>query len=810
MTDLTASALLEAFMTTPYLAESGQCDNILSDYAQDGPSDEDGPELMDLHRNSLSQHMSSKNIERTQEETVDEEGEDWSAYDDDTRTIDKEVSMLLPSTLSKKEEIKKVTPESAKGGERWWRSKKTETLNEMSTGITKKRLPCNVNIFYDGIDTLPNQLYLAKPTPRNSESQGEFEEEGEEINEDGTPACSVTNALRVASSPCSTDKTVDDDVRMNSPECNYKSNKMLSISRRVLALSWDEDDEQLSEVQLCIFLVDGGSLTVKARTEDRAHSVLSAAALRLGLAAEHVSALALYAVALDGNPEHRFVPGTPVAALRWLTTKKKSHKLVLAARLLTPQLLKVAARGFKREAPPNELALAKLLYAQAVARVMASNDSRVLPPLFPPLDTKNNNNLGEEKMFSQDDNEDTEWLRVDNYLRPRHDCPDRSEGLASALRLGALRLWARAVDACTLEPGLSIISAAVRLVRENGAIPFIPKLDSPEKDWHWETQLLEELDYLLKILNSQRIAKENRNISSNQATNINGEGITIEVFDSNNTLPESSGGTERYENSEIRTIFQVEPATPIISPRQSMTDEFSFLLPAACYLRLVSINYENFGSVRFACCARRRASSEKMMETDPSSPVSAKELFSPNTEKDIPNDTTGYTANRTLSISANGIAISSSSSITPLLNVPFTKLRRWICDAQTNTVRLEAEEPFDPFDEAETSTSPGQANRLLNGLTSSSKTTHLKANERFANRTRRKLRKSIRAAASLPPPRTPRSQRMRDESTKKETAMESADITSVAHGGGFGAWARSLFSSNSPATKEESIGQKNS
>ena len=107
-----------------------------------------------------------------------------------------------------------------------------------------------------------------------------------------------------------------------------------------------------------VAFLDGSSIKVTARNDDTARSIQSAAALAIGVGAEYVSALGLYAYDGDGRCAARHEPDATARSLR-------SQSVVLAVRLITTAQLAAAARGFRTStASANEFALARLLHAQ--------------------------------------------------------------------------------------------------------------------------------------------------------------------------------------------------------------------------------------------------------------------------------------------------------------------------------------------------------------------------------------------------------------------------------------------------------------
>ena len=107
-----------------------------------------------------------------------------------------------------------------------------------------------------------------------------------------------------------------------------------------------------------VAFLDGSSIKVTARNDDTGRSIQSAAALAIGVGAEYVSALGLYAYDGDGRCAARHEPDATARSLR-------HQSVVLAVRLITTAQLAAAARGFRTStASANEFALARLLHAQ--------------------------------------------------------------------------------------------------------------------------------------------------------------------------------------------------------------------------------------------------------------------------------------------------------------------------------------------------------------------------------------------------------------------------------------------------------------
>ena len=106
-----------------------------------------------------------------------------------------------------------------------------------------------------------------------------------------------------------------------------------------------------------VAFLDGSSIKVTARNDDTCRSIQSAAALAIGVGAEYVSALGLYAYDGDGRCAARHEPDATARSLR-------NQSVVLAVRLITTAQLAAAARGFR-----TSTASALELHAQACCRV---------------------------------------------------------------------------------------------------------------------------------------------------------------------------------------------------------------------------------------------------------------------------------------------------------------------------------------------------------------------------------------------------------------------------------------------------------
>lgn len=126
-----------------------------------------------------------------------------------------------------------------------------------------------------------------------------------------------------------------------------------------------------STVKITVAFLDTSAIVVTARHDDACRSVLSAAALAIGVGAEYVSSLGLYAYDSDNRCAARHEPDATASSL-------KNGKVVLAVRLITTLQLEAAARGFRTSAASaNEFALARLLHAQAAAYAL---DERCAAP----------------------------------------------------------------------------------------------------------------------------------------------------------------------------------------------------------------------------------------------------------------------------------------------------------------------------------------------------------------------------------------------------------------------------------------------
>lgn len=251
--------------------------------------------------------------------------------------------------------------------------------------------------------------------------------------------------------------------------------------------------KELPTTEIVVTFLDGSLLTVTARVDDSARSVMSAAALRLGVGAEYVSSLSLYAFR-DGGCERRIDPATPAGAVRAFET------VVLAVRLVTGPQRASALRGFSVDtASTSEYALARLLYAQAAGAVMAG---------FP---------LREPEL---------------------------------ATRLAALRLWSRARDLAAVKdmPEATAEFArplAITLLATHGPATFGPAafLGEPAAA---SNAVLRELDLLLAADAERRSEADRRPPapprSPEEQADLERQGIEIEIVESVEDVPYFNDG----------------------------------------------------------------------------------------------------------------------------------------------------------------------------------------------------------------------------------------------------------------------------
>jgi len=282
---------------------------------------------------------------------------------------------------------------------------------------------------------------------------------------------------------------------------------------------------------------------------------MSAAALRLGVGAEYVSSLSLYAFSRDGC-DRRIDPATPAGAL------KKCDALVLAVRLVTGPQRAAALRGFRVDiASTSEYALARLLYAQAVAAVMAGFP---LPP------------------------GDRGALRG-----------------STAVRLGALRLWSRARDLaakkqCATAAADVVRPLAITLLATHGAETFAPRA-AFEDVGDVSNGVLRDLDALL-------VEDERRQAKAAAAPEVPGTS-------SGGNAPAGPSETERAQlerqGIEIEIVESVEDV-------QYFNDGAK---PESDFLELVS-SLPLYGAALFPCAVRRRAAGERR-DADDDAPKSA-------------------------------------------------------------------------------------------------------------------------------------------------------------------------------------------
>ncbi|KAJ8609641.1 hypothetical protein CTAYLR_006288 [Chrysophaeum taylorii] len=210
------------------------------------------------------------------------------------------------------------------------------------------------------------------------------------------------------------------------------------------------EDREFREIVKVEFL-DGSSFDQPMPRGTAAFDLLRRAASRLGVDPRDAGALALFYSEEKGRLGRVVAPAEPIAGL---------GPVVLAVRLVTEPIHAAARRGLRGSSSSSssraEIAIARLVYAQAVAAAM-SGALAVLPC------------LGEDS-----------------------DCPATDPRAAPArARLGAWRLWSRARDVVTTTSSgdnLALWETARRLVARHGAAAFCPPPACDDDD------LLAELD----------------------------------------------------------------------------------------------------------------------------------------------------------------------------------------------------------------------------------------------------------------------------------------------------------------------------
>lgn len=643
----------------------------------------------------------------------------WAAYDRESSLRDGDLAMLPPGQLAKSQKTWKEPSPFASIALHSLAAKRTAATRPVGayadTTTSTVGLRRNVSIFDDGVPVLSCL----------SPSWGKC------------TTCTVTPALRRSAvtsymTMATTPKAAA--ILKSSSKTPPTANAASSNNTP----STEPPESAPAEVQLPVHLTDGTCVTVTARVDDCAGAVVAAVASRVGVPSEHHSSLSLYvATDLEPRPEHRITPTTRVSALEWIPVKTKG-KLVLAVRMFTAHLLRVARRGCRHRASQADVAIAHLVYAQAVANVMSG--ALPLPALLPPRlkpdscrrkgDDSDDDISAEIDMdplaeflrkrrgdsvssapsnMSRDDQHDAEYAA--SWQSDDEDPDLLSAEEASAVRLGALRLWSRAGELIeeSKEQHMGVLSAAVRLVTDYGVARFLPPIEEDDNAARgadfWKARLLTELDYLLK--QQVRMGKKLRKSDSSSFSEKDNS-ITIEVFE-----------IDKRNKDALHTITVKripEPTATSTQHRRSANQGVAYaLLGTACFLRLASLS-PLFGASIFPCWARRRAIGEASDDDDAAAELTRR---------------AGGANLRLLAISRDGVVFR-NDKLRLVETISITSLRRWICNGAEHSVRFESE-------------------RDLITATNASRPRNAKASYRLASKSRARLRKCLRRAAESAP-----------------------------------------------------------
>lgn len=206
----------------------------------------------------------------------------------------------------------------------------------------------------------------------------------------------------------------------------------------------DYEDAQ-GDITICVHFLDGTSVDQAVDSGSLAFEILRSITLRLGVEPRESGALALY--------EQRENRLSRVVAPSERVDDLVDSVIVLAVRLLTAPVHASAMRG--AAVPQANNAIARLLYAQTVAAVMTGSYA-VLP-----------------RVHFEHDHEDPRRVRDTDQETWRDAYASTDPRSAGArLRLGAWRLWSRALDVVGESEDLE--SVAERLVDKFGASTFCP------------------------------------------------------------------------------------------------------------------------------------------------------------------------------------------------------------------------------------------------------------------------------------------------------------------------------------------------
>lgn len=214
--------------------------------------------------------------------------------------------------------------------------------------------------------------------------------------------------------------------------------------------------------------MDGTWIQVKTQISAVAFDLLRATAARMCIDTREASAFGLFervpASEPTGRLSRRVAHSEKVSELGETT-------IVLAVRLFSAPLHAAAIRGARSpDATASERAVARIMYAQAVAAAMTGAYA-----VLPRLDDEADRDLVSSKIRSeQSDTVPERW---------RDACPSTdARSFATRLRLGALRLWSRAIDVVDSAEAPSLQAAAEHLITTYGTASFCPPPACAEGD----------------------------------------------------------------------------------------------------------------------------------------------------------------------------------------------------------------------------------------------------------------------------------------------------------------------------------------
>ncbi|KAJ1458389.1 hypothetical protein M885DRAFT_561604 [Pelagophyceae sp. CCMP2097] len=225
----------------------------------------------------------------------------------------------------------------------------------------------------------------------------------------------------------------------------------------VKAAEADPADQPGARCSVLVEFLDNSSVRVDSLETDSAAAVMHAALAKVGVRPDQFASFGLYEVALGGGTNRRL--GRRVAP-QAQAPAVAATRVAVAARLFTSPLVEAAVRGFALGADAAALALSRLVYAQAVSAVMSG--CVALPDGAHRLETA-----------------------------------PHSAAVAVSLRLGALRLFSKALDVADTLGG-----AGARLVEVGGVAAFVPEAalrKSTMTNEGWVRALLAEFARLVEV-----------------------------------------------------------------------------------------------------------------------------------------------------------------------------------------------------------------------------------------------------------------------------------------------------------------------